>query len=86
MNWFLDFSTRNKLFAGFGVMLVFLAAVIATAYLNIAAIQESQKKLYQEEFANAVDLMKLRSSENGIRAAALNMMLVVRHPDQETWH
>src|SRR3990167_4316318 len=85
MKWFLDLTTRGKLFAGFGLMIVFLATVIVTAYLGITAIQASQKSLYQDDFANAVDLLKLRSDENGIRAALL-MMLVTKGSDQETWH
>ena len=64
IRWFLDFSTRGKLFAGFGLMIAFLATVIMTAYLGISAIQALQKNLYQEDFANAVDLLHLRSDEN----------------------
>lgn len=79
MKWFLDLTTRGKLFAGFGLMIVFLATVIATAYTGIAAIQASQKSLYQEDFANALDLMSLR-------VALLNMMLLARQSDREIWH
>ena len=73
MKWFLDLTTRGKLFIGFGVMLAFLAAVIATAYTGITAIQESQKNLYRGDFANALDLMELRAQENGMRAALLSI-------------
>ena len=86
MKWFLDLTTRGKLFAGFGLMIVFLAIVMATAYLGITAIQASQKNLYQEDFANAVDLLDLRSDENGVRAALLSMMVVTKRSDQEIWH
>jgi nitrogen fixation/metabolism regulation signal transduction histidine kinase len=86
MNWFLNFSTRNKLVVGFGAMFAFLVWVTATAYVSISAIQESQHRLYQEEFVNAVDLMKLRSNENGVRVAILEMMLVTQRSDQVAWH
>ncbi|MFZ2207972.1 MAG: methyl-accepting chemotaxis protein, partial [Porticoccaceae bacterium] len=86
MKWFLDLTTRGKLFAGFGTMIVFLAIVIATAYMGIAAIQVSQKRLYQEDFANAMDLMSLRTQQNGVRVALLNMMLLARQSDREIWH
>ena len=86
MKWFLNISTRNKLFLGFGLMIVFLAAVIATAYQGVTAIQAAQRKLYQEEFANAVDLLNLRANENGTRAALLDMMAADTRSDQETWH
>ncbi|MHB0975324.1 MAG: methyl-accepting chemotaxis protein [Thiobacillus sp.] len=85
MKWFLDLTTRNKLFAGFGLMIVFLVTVIATAYTGIAAIQASQKSLYQKDFANAQDLMFLRSEQNGVRVALLNMMLLARQSDRDIW-
>ncbi len=86
MKWFLNLATRNKLFIGFGLMIVFLATVIATAYQGVTTIQAAQRKLYQEEFANAVDLLNLRANENGVRAALLNMMAADKQADQETWH
>ena len=86
MKWFLDLKTRGKLFVGFGLMLAFLAIVIVIAYLDITAIQASQKRLYQKEFANAVDLLNLRSDENGIRAALFSMMAATKRPDQDSWH
>ena len=86
MMWFLNLSTRVKLVLGFGLMVLFLAAVIGTAYTTITAIEESQKRLYSEDFANAVDLMALRMNQNGIRAAQLTMMSMTRRSDQEAWH
>jgi methyl-accepting chemotaxis protein len=86
MKWFLDLSTRNKLFVGIGLMIALLATVIITAYLSVSSIQASQKKLYQEEFANAVDLLNMRTDENGVRAALLSMMTAPTRPERETWH
>ncbi len=86
MKWFLDLSTRAKLFLGFGMMIVFLAAVIVTAYRSIAEIQASQQRLHDEDFANAVDLLTLRLHQNGARAALLMMMSITKRPDQEAWH
>jgi len=86
MKWFLNLSTRNKLFLGFGLMIAFLAIVIATAYRGIATIQASQHSLYQKEFANTVDLMTMRSDENGVRAALLEMLVATTRADQESWH
>jgi len=85
MKWFLDLTTRNKLFLGFGMMIAFLAAVISVAYLGITAIQGAQQKLYQEEFTNVQESMKLRAEENGVRASLLSMMLVTKPSDQEIW-
>src|SRR3989338_7185342 len=86
MNWFLNLGRRGKLFLGFALMILFLAAVIVTAYTGITTIQESQQRLYNEDFANAVDLMALRMNQNGVRAAQLTMMSVTRRSDQEVWH
>ena len=85
MKWFLDLTTRNKLFVGFGLMIASLAVVIATAYLGITTIQAAQQKLYQEEFTNGQELMKLRVEQNGVRASLLSMMLVTKPSDQEIW-
>jgi methyl-accepting chemotaxis protein len=86
MKWFLDLSTRNKLFLGFGLMIAFLATIIAAAYWSIASIQASQRTLYEEEFANAVDLLNMRSDQNGVRAALLSMMATTTAAERETWH
>jgi len=86
MKWFLNLTTRNKLFLGFGLMIAFIAIVIADAYRGITTIQASQHSLYQKEFANAVDLLNLRSDENGMRAALLSMMAVTANSDRKTWH
>jgi methyl-accepting chemotaxis protein len=83
MKWFLDLTTRNKLFAGFGLMIVFLAIVIVTAYLGIAAIQKSQKDLYEEDFANERDLLALRVNFNGMRALMLEAQLLSKRAEQE---
>src|SRR3990172_8400299 len=71
MKWFLNLATRGKLFVGFGLMILLLAAVTVTAYRGIAEMQESQKKLYERDFANAVDLKDIRSNQNGAWAKQL---------------
>ncbi len=83
MKRLLDLTTRAKLFLGFGLMIAFLAAVIATAYTGITAIRDSQKKLYAEDFANAVDLKDVRSNQNAIRADLLTMLLATNAADWE---
>jgi methyl-accepting chemotaxis protein len=83
MKWFLDLRTRSKLFAGFGLMIVFLAAAIASAYLGISAIQESQKNLYEEDFANERDLLALRVNYNGMRVLMLEAQLLSKRAEQD---
>jgi len=85
MNWFLNLATRGKLFLSFGLLLLFLAAVIVTAYRSITAIQESQHSLYEADFANAVDLLTFESNQNRVRASQLMMMALTKRSDQEFW-
>ena len=85
MKWFLSLTTRAKLFLGFGLMIGLLAAVTITAYTGITALQQSQRRLYDEAFANATDLLTVRTNLNGFRAAMLTMMSVTARADQNVW-
>ena len=85
MKWFLDLSTRAKLFLGFGLMVVLLAAVTITAYRGITALQQSQRRLYDEAFANATDVLTVRNHLNGFRAAMLTAMSLTARADQNAW-
>ena len=59
MKRFLNLATRTKLFFGFGLMIIVLGIVVVTAYKVISAIQESERAIYEEDFATAVDLKTL---------------------------
>ena len=83
MKWFLNLTTRNKLFLGFGLITALLAVVIQVAYLGIAAIQESQKNLYEEDFANERDLLSLRVNYNGMRVLMLEAQLLSKRAEQD---
>jgi len=85
MRWLMDLSTRAKLFFALGLMILFLIAVIATAYTGIAAIRASQASLYEEEFAIAVQLKDVRSSQNAIRANILAMLLLPDLADRQPY-
>lgn len=76
MKWFLNLSTRSKLFLSFGVMIVFVGGVITTGYFAITGLQASQQALYQEDLANLRDLKSLRALQNQIRAEMLEAQLV----------
>ena len=86
MKWFVNLSTRAKLFLGFGFLIILLVTVIVKAYTDIMAIQKSQKHLYNEDFTTAVDLMVLRTNLNGVRAGLLTVIWVTERSDLETWH
>ncbi len=75
MKWLLNLSMRAKIFAGFGLMLVLLAAVIGAAYSGIASLRSSQTALYREDFLPALELIEMRSDQNRVRAQILEMSL-----------
>src|SRR5438045_1244503 len=85
MHWFNDISTRSKLLASFGLMVVFLAVVMALAYRSITATQQSQKHLYEMEFANVENLWEIRSQQNGIRASQLTMLVADSQAERQTF-
>ncbi|MBI3044201.1 MAG: MCP four helix bundle domain-containing protein, partial [Betaproteobacteria bacterium] len=75
MAWFNDLKLRAKLLLGFGLILASLVAVLTIGYVGMAAITESQRALYQVQFANAVDLKDVRSNQNAIGANITAMLL-----------
>jgi hypothetical protein len=76
MKWFLDLATRTKLFIGFGLMVVFLAAVIISAYNGIRLIGKSQADLFLEDFRPAIELVELKADQNRVRAQLLEMIMI----------
>lgn len=86
MNWFGNLRTRTKLVLGFGLVLVLLMAVIGSSHVAITAIRESQRRLFEVESANAIDLELIRSNQSAIRAAIFGMMVATKRSDQEAMH
>ena len=86
MNWLLNFSTRTKLVLGFGSILAMMLLAVMSGYQGIAALQESQQRIYSEEFADTVDLSMLQVRYNAVRADLLTMMLMGRPAEQEAMH
>jgi len=86
MKSFLDLSTRGKLFIGFGLMIVLLAIVAATAYRGIDVLQQTQKRLYEEVIADQLDLREVRSSQLAIRADVAVLFLLTDRSRQDEVH
>ena len=86
MTWLLNLRTRGKLFVVYGAMIALMAIIIAAAYTGISAIRESQRRINDEDFANALDLAKLRAEQNAVRVAVLSMMAATRQSDRDAWH
>src|SRR5262245_15098283 len=86
MKWLFNISTRSKLIIGFGLLIILSVASIMAAYARIKALEQSQKKLFEVDFANSEDLFLIQVHENGVRAAVLHMLLLKKRADQEVWH
>ncbi len=82
MNWFINLKTQNKLVVSFGLMLLLLLSSVYMAYRGLVELHESQKNLYEIDFANAVDMKDIRVNQNAIRANVLKLMLRLT-PEQE---
>ncbi|MBI4350571.1 MAG: HAMP domain-containing protein [Elusimicrobia bacterium] len=77
-----DISIKSKLLLSFGLMTVFTAAVIATAFSGIAALR-STLDLRERDHSAIVNLLQLRSNLNRIRGQMLEMSLLKDRTEQE---
>jgi len=84
VKWFLNLSTRAKLFAGFGAIMLCMAIVVGLAYSAITQIQKTDKGLFENEFVLVQKLLELRADLNHQRADIQQMMLETNRTDQET--
>ncbi|MDA8164503.1 MAG: methyl-accepting chemotaxis protein [Desulfobacteraceae bacterium] len=75
MKWFLNLSTRKKLMLGFGLMVLFLLAIMALGYGGIERIQSSQQQIYDRYFAYAMALKDVRADEYAVREDLLAVSL-----------
>lgn len=78
MKWFIDLKTGPKLLLAFGLIVLLLAVVIATAYSGIADLQR--------DYRAAVALAGLEANNNGQRAATLAMITSADTSDRERAH
>lgn len=86
MQWFLDLSTRGKLVAAFGSMIVMLMVVGGTAYRSLEAIKETQRDLYNREIADELAIKEVRLHQTAIRADVGVMFLLSDRAQQEALH
>lgn len=86
MRRFLDLPTRHKLSLGFGVLFLFLLATMATAYRGLRAMEASQQRLFEVDFATAQDAWALRGALDSSRGALLTMMVQRSRAGQKVWH
>ena len=82
MKWLASLRTRTKLFLGFGLIVALLMVVTLVAYRSIRALEESQRTLFERDFAATVDLLELRADLNRQRSLMLEMMLRPQRSEQ----
>lgn len=75
MNWFGNLSTRSKLFWSFGLMLLFLAALVVTALNGLRIISEQNSLV--------ADSLTMENNFNRQRADLLTMMAISDRAGQD---
>ncbi|WP_020654057.1 methyl-accepting chemotaxis protein [Massilia niastensis] len=73
MNLFSNASTRTKLIAGFGLLILLLSAVSVLTYRTTGALRESQRALFEDDLATAFNVVSLRNELNRERVAMLSL-------------
>ncbi|SNB44745.1 methyl-accepting chemotaxis protein [Geobacter sp. DSM 9736] len=73
MRWFHDITARSKFTLSFTVMILLLAAVVLTSYYGIRQIEASQRRIYEMDFATALELKDIRTNQFATRAHTIEM-------------
>jgi len=74
MSWFHNFSTRAKLFMGFGLVIVLLTIVIVAAISSVTSMEQTRDEIFYDEFTNSAEMSMLKSGIEGSRIALLTMV------------
>jgi methyl-accepting chemotaxis protein len=83
MNWIHNLSTRTKLLLGFGVLLVLLAAAVATAVNSLREIDAAQRTLMERDFVILDTVAELRDRQDWQRMRMLDAMISEDPKDRE---
>ena len=83
MSWFHNFSTRAKLFMGFGLVIFLLTIVIVAAISNVTSMEETRDEIFYHEFANSVDILIMKSRLEGARVGLFTMIAAEGRAEQE---
>jgi methyl-accepting chemotaxis protein len=75
MQWFLNLSTRAKIFSSFSGMFILLAVIIVSALTDIRSADNNTRELVQTDMLKALDIMQIHSNLNRARAQILEMMM-----------
>ena len=83
MSWFHNFSTRAKLFMGFGLVIFLFTIVIVAAISNVTSMEETRDEIFYHEFANSVDILTMKSRIDASRSALLMMIAAEGRAEKE---
>jgi methyl-accepting chemotaxis protein len=70
-----NFSTRAKLVLGFGVLVALLAGVSGLTWHATGVLQASQRALFEDDLAAALDVTNLRNELNRERVTMLSLVV-----------
>ncbi len=70
-----NLSVRARLFIGLAILPVIVVVFAIAAYVNVTALKESQKSIYERESYSALAIKDIRSDQNGIEADTLAMFV-----------
>ncbi len=79
-----NLSTSRKLILSFGILVLLLATVVIVAYLSLADIANSEKKLYANNFQISLALEQVNTYQNFNRGRTLAMMQTPDKADQQS--
>ena len=74
MNFTTYFSTRTKLFVGFGLILLSVLAIVIVSYKNMNSLNQTEEEIISS-YEITGKLIQLRSDENRIRTLMLEIIL-----------
>ncbi|MBI2400048.1 MAG: methyl-accepting chemotaxis protein [Deltaproteobacteria bacterium] len=86
MSWFHNFSTRAKLFMGFGLVIVLLTIIIVAAISSISSMEQTRDEIFYDEFTNSVGIFTLKSRMDSSRVALLTMVGVESRSEKDAQH
>lgn len=76
MKWFSDLSTRNKLFSGFGLIVLLIAIGLGFVYGEFDRVLVSKKQMHEYDVKPSILSLRMRSHLNHNRASLFELMLI----------
>ena len=75
MTWFSDLSTRNKLFLGFGLIVLLLAGGLGVVYVEFSNVLASKRQMYEQDVKPSILFPRVRAYINRNRVAMLELVM-----------